>query len=78
MIFELLAKEFQFTLDAAADISNAKCDLFFTREKNALKQDWGQHTVWLNCRDPSYWALVGVKPSSRLGGDLRLLSCLSA
>jgi phage N-6-adenine-methyltransferase len=48
MIFELLAKEFQFTLDAAADASNAKCDTFFAKEQNALTKDWGRHTVWLN------------------------------
>jgi phage N-6-adenine-methyltransferase len=47
-IFKQLDERFHFTLDAAADDRNTKCELFFTKEQNALEQDWGTHTVWLN------------------------------
>lgn len=47
-IFGELDKEFHFTLDAAADAVNHRCAIYFTKEQNALLQDWGQHTVWLN------------------------------
>ena len=47
-IFEQLDAEFHFTLDAAASVENAKCDRFFTKEMDALKQDWGKEVVWCN------------------------------
>jgi phage N-6-adenine-methyltransferase len=37
-----------FTLDAAATKINSKCAKFFTKEDNALAQDWGKHIVWIN------------------------------
>lgn len=48
---ELFAKydaEFQFTLDAAASVENAKCLLYYTRETDGLAADWGSHSVWCN------------------------------
>lgn len=47
-MYQELHSEFGFTLDAAADASNTKCPFFFSKEDDALSQDWGQHTVWLN------------------------------
>jgi len=38
--FEELDAEFQFTLDAAAAPSNAKCPRYFTEEDDALRQKW--------------------------------------
>ena len=52
-LYDPLAKEFRFTLDAAADGKNARCKKFFTKEQDGLKQDWGKNTVWLN---PPYGA----------------------
>jgi len=46
-IFNALNDEFQFTLDAAADINNKKCASFFDKESDGLKQDWSG-VVWLN------------------------------
>jgi site-specific DNA-methyltransferase (adenine-specific) len=38
-----------FGLDAAASPQNAKCEKYFTKEQDALKQDWGGYgNVWLN------------------------------
>lgn len=47
-ISEQLATEFKFTLDAAADAGNTRAPLFFTKEDDAIVQDWGKHVVWLN------------------------------
>lgn len=39
--FAALDAEFNFTLDAAATPSNAKCAKFFTLNENGLTQKWG-------------------------------------
>lgn len=40
VIFNALDREFNFSLDAAANDNNHKCDLYFTKENNALDEDW--------------------------------------
>lgn len=50
-IFNALNKEFNFVLDAAASIENALCDIFMSKDKDALKADWSQFvngSVWIN------------------------------
>lgn len=47
-LFARLDAEFGFTLDAAATPKNAKCARYFTRDDDALRQDWGREVVWLN------------------------------
>lgn len=47
-IFNQLHSEFGFTLDAAATEDNAKCDKFFTKENDALTQDWSGNVVFLS------------------------------
>lgn len=57
---DLFAKydaEFHFTLDAAASAANAKCLLYFDREKDGLVHSWGSHVVWCN---PPYGASLAV------------------
>lgn len=39
-LFNELNKEFQFDLDATANDYNAKCKKYFTKEQDALVQDW--------------------------------------
>jgi len=46
-LFETLNNEFHFTLDAAADINNAKCTRYFDKAADGLKQEWNG-VVWLN------------------------------
>lgn len=55
-VFIPINAEFKFTLDAAADDNNARADLFFNAEDDALTQDWGKHVVWLN---PPYGERAG-------------------
>lgn len=46
--FDKLNDEFHFTLDPCADEFNHKCDRYFTKEDDGLKQDWGGETVFCN------------------------------
>lgn len=47
-LFAPLHREFGFTLDVAADASNAKCERFFTERDNALVRSWGVNNCWCN------------------------------
>ena len=55
--FDELNEEFHFTLDACATPENAKCEKYFTKEDNALVQDWSGNVVFCN------------PPYSRKGGQ---------
>ncbi len=46
--YDVLHKEFNFTLDPCATVENAKCGTFFTKEDNGILQDWGQNVVFCN------------------------------
>lgn len=46
--FDLLDKEFQFTLDPAASHKSAKCKKYYTKEENGLMYSWEGETVFLN------------------------------
>jgi phage N-6-adenine-methyltransferase len=54
--FVKLNRRYQFTLDPCATADNAKCSLFFTKELDGLKQDWGRHRVFCN---PPYGREIG-------------------
>lgn len=53
-LFDKIDAEFQFTLDACALPTNAKCARYFTPEQDALTQSWTtehgtyDESVWLN------------------------------
>lgn len=47
-VFDKLNEEFHFTLDAAASAENAKCDRFFDKNTDGLKQDWSGERVYVN------------------------------
>ncbi len=55
-LYDQLHKEFNFTLDPCATDFNHKCDKYFTKEQDGLKQDWGEDTVFIN---PPYGREVG-------------------
>lgn len=40
-LFDDLNAEFHFTLDACANEYNHKCEYYFTKEQDGLKQPWG-------------------------------------
>lgn len=47
-IFDSLNEEFDFNLDPCATDENHKCDNYFTKEDNGLKQSWGGYRVFCN------------------------------
>lgn len=47
-VFDELDKEFNFTLDTAANDSNAKCSKYFTALDDGLRQDWSNNIVFCN------------------------------
>lgn len=55
--FYRLNHEFNFTLDACASADNHKCDRYFTKEQDALSQDWGTERVFMN---PPYGKNIGL------------------
>lgn len=54
-LFDELNDEFGFDLDVCADESNHKCDNYFTKEQDGLKQEW-DGAVWCN---PPYGRKIG-------------------
>lgn len=47
-LFDELNKEFHFTLDVCASKDNTKCSKYFTKEDNALLQDWTNEICFMN------------------------------
>ena|SRR2546423_10359733 len=47
-LFDVLNREFAFTLDVCATAGNAKCRRFFTVRENGLAQTWSPHSCWMN------------------------------
>ena len=46
-VFDMLDQEFGFEIDVCASAENAKCERFFSREDNALDQEWAG-VCWMN------------------------------
>ena len=46
--FDKLNEEFNFNLDPCSDGFNNKCEKYFTKEDDGLKQDWSGYTVFCN------------------------------
>lgn len=46
--YDKLNDEFHFNLDPCSNDQNHKCDKYYTKEQDGLKQDWGGHRVFCN------------------------------
>lgn len=71
--FEKLNKEFNFTLDPCANEHNNKCEKYFTKEQDGLKQSWDNEIVFCNPpygREISKWIKKGYEA---MGGVVVLL-----
>ena len=60
-LFDALDHEFNFDLDPCANEQNHKCDRYFTRADDGLKQNWGGV---LRVLQPSVWS-----GNQRLGSE---------
>lgn len=47
-LYEALNREFSFTIDVCASPWNAKHSCYWTKEDDALKQDWTDHRCFMN------------------------------
>src|SRR5262245_55128446 len=47
-LFDALNAEFDFTLDPCSTHANHKCPRYYTKAEDGLKQDWRDHTVFMN------------------------------
>lgn len=56
-LFDDLNREFHFTLDPCASISNAKCPKFFTINDDGLTKSWAGENVFCN---PPYGRTIGM------------------
>lgn len=54
--FDRLNWKYHFTLDAAAQPENAKCERYFTPKDDGLAKNWGGQIVWCN---PPYGREIG-------------------
>lgn len=54
--FDKLNEEFHFTLDPCADEINHKCEKYYTKEDDGLKQSWNNERVFCN---PPYGREIG-------------------
>ncbi len=54
--FKNLDEEFKFNLDPSATIENTKCEKFFTKQDDGLKQSWEGYRVFCN---PPYGYGIG-------------------
>lgn len=72
--FDGLNKEFGFDLDVCALPENAKCERYFTPEKDGLKQEWSG-TVWCN---PPYGRQIGKWVEKAYKSDCTVVMLLPA
>ncbi len=56
-LFDQLNQEFKFEVDVCADSTNNKCNIYFSKEEDGLKQVWHQFKAcWMN---PPYGREIG-------------------
>jgi site-specific DNA-methyltransferase (adenine-specific) len=70
VLFNLLQKEFNFSLDVCANEDNFKCSSYFTEKEDALKQDWVGN-CWMNppfTRNLNKWVRKAQEDADKFGG----------
>ena len=73
-LFDELDREFRFTVDAAADVSNRKLDRYWCLESDGLVKSWAGERVWCNPpygKATEYWVDKAIW--SRQVADLSVL-----
>ena len=71
-LFDFLHERYRFTIDAAASKENAKLGRYWTKEDDALSQDWSGERVFCN---PPYGAqsYAFIEKAARMEADLSVL-----
>lgn len=67
-VFDELNAEFNFTLDVCATEENKKCERYFDKAANGLKQDWSPHRCFMNPpygKDIHLWMAKAYQESKR-------------
>jgi len=74
-VFDELDKEFNFTLDPCASQENHKCEKFFTKEDDGLKQNWQGERIFCN---PPYGRVIKDWVQKMFSGGVKslLVFCL--
>lgn len=70
--FDLINKDFRFTLDVCASDTNHKCGVYFTKDVDGLSKDW-QGSVWMNPpygREISKWVEKAYNESKKHGSTI--------
>ena len=71
-LFDELHAEFDFTIDGAASLENAKCPRYWSEEIDALTQNWNYEAVF--CNPPySQWQKFAKKAYESRGLSVLLL-----
>lgn len=74
-LFDILDKEFHFTIDIAADEQNAKVNIFYSKQQDALTKPW-TGICWLNPpygRDLKKWIKKAYVESRKTGTIIVML-----
>lgn len=77
-LFDELNAEFGFTLDAAANASNAKVPRYFHLGDDGLTNSWSGHTVWCNPPYSNIPAWVSKAKAEVQSGALAVVMLLPA
>lgn len=48
ILFDKINESFNFKIDLCATKENTKCELFYTKEQDSLKQEWDGLSCWCN------------------------------
>lgn len=71
-LYDALNKEFRFQVDAAATKENSKCGDYWSKESNALFQEWDYFRIW--CNPPySQWQKFVAKAAESTNLSVLLL-----
>jgi len=57
--FDKLDEEFDFRLDVCASEENRKCDKYYSKEQDALKQNWSNDELYWKWMNPPYGREIG-------------------
>lgn len=76
--FDKLNDKYNFTLDVCADMSNRKCELYYSISDNGLEQDWSNNVVWCNPPYGKYIKFWIEKAANEAENETKIVMLLPA